>query len=400
MRVLCTAVASAGHVNPLLPLARALAAVGHDVTVASGPRAVAGAKPAGLQLVEAGLDEHEMATQAAERLQHLPPSTRGIAMFATIAAPALLGDLLSQLDRLSPDLVINEEGEWGGPVLAAVAGVPAVTQGWGAPLWSEDELEAIDSATAPLWREHDVTATSPAGLFDHLYIDPCPPLLQSPRATQVIQHRRTTRFEPFDSGDAAPPWLETRDPRPLVYATLGTVPTFNTAPQLLEALMQGLGELDVDAVVTVGSNNDPDDLQPRPENVRVERHLSQVQVLSRSSLAITHGGAGSTLAALTFGLPLLLLPRGAPSQQRLAARCAELGAALVLDPNHTTPAAIRDATERLLDNPNYRASAHRIRESIGSEPQAPSLVPHLEALAYVRNQHIPPSGATPPRNAR
>jgi hypothetical protein len=45
---------------------------------------------------------------------------RGVAMFATIAAPALLRDLLAQLDRL-PDLVINEEGEWGGPVLAAIA---------------------------------------------------------------------------------------------------------------------------------------------------------------------------------------------------------------------------------------------------------------------------------------
>jgi UDP:flavonoid glycosyltransferase YjiC (YdhE family) len=379
--VLCTAVASAGHVNPMLPLARSLTVAGHEVTLASGRGAATAAKAAGLAYVEAGLDEHEMATQAAERLQDHALSARGIAMFATIAAPALLSDLLPQLDRLSPDLVINEEGEWGGPVLASIAGVPAVAHGWGAPLWSDGELEAIRAATDRLWSEHDVTPASPAGLFDHLYVDACPPLLQTPRATALIRDRRTIRFEPFDSGDTAPSWLETYDARPLVYATLGSVPTFNTAPRILGALIQAVSGLAVDAVITVGRNNNPNDFEPLPENVRVERHLSQIQVLSRSSLAITHGGAGSTLAALAFGLPVLLLPRGAPSQTRLALRCAEVGAALVLHPDETTPEAIREATERLLEDSSYRASAQRVRESITSEPQASSLVRHLEALA-------------------
>lgn len=348
--------------------------------LASGRGAATAAKAAGLAFVGAGLDEHELAAQAAARLGDLTPSVRGIAMFATIAAPALLRDLLPQLDRLAPDLVIHEEGEWGGPVLAAKADVPAVAHGWGAPLWSDDELDAISAATAPLWSEHGVTPGSPAGLFDHLYVDACPPLLQTPRATQIM-HRRTIRFEPFDSRDDAPPWLDPPRARPLVYATLGTVPTFNTAPELLAALVQALAGVAVDAVLTIGTNNDPNDLEPLPANVRVERHLSQIQVLRRSSLAITHGGAGSTLAALSFGLPLLILPRGAPSQQRLALRCAELGAALVLHPHETTSQAILDTIGRLLEDDSYRAGAHRIRESIRSQPHVDSLLPHLEALA-------------------
>jgi MGT family glycosyltransferase len=171
------------------------------------------------------------------------------------------------------------------------------------------------------------------------------------------------------------------------YATLGTVPTFNTAPQLLEALVRAFAGLAVDAVMTVGRNNDPNDLEPLPQNVRVERHLSQVQLLSRSSLAITHGGAGSTLAALAFGLPLLVLPRGAPSQRRLALRCAEVGAALVLDRDQATPEAIGDAIGRLLEDDRYQASARRIGESIRAEPEAGSLVPHLEALGRMTQQN-------------
>jgi UDP:flavonoid glycosyltransferase YjiC (YdhE family) len=380
VRVLCTTVPSAGHLNPLLPLLRSLRAVGHEVTVASGHGAESAVETVGVQFIEAGLDEQEMVAQAADRLRDVAPSRRGIAMFGTIAAPALVEDLLTQLDRLAPDVVISEEGEWGGPVLAAMAGVPGVTHGWGAPLWSDDELEAIHSATTSLWRDHDVTPGTPAGIFDYLYLDGCPPILQTPRATRLIHHRRTMRFEPFDSGEAPPSWLETNGTRPLVYATLGTVPTFNTAPWLFAAVVRGLAGLSVQAVITVGRNNNPNDLNPLPENVHVEQHLSQVQVLRRSSLAITHGGAGSTLAALAFGLPLLVLPRGAPSQQRLAARCTELGAALMLNPDAVTPKAIGGAIERLLEDPAYRVSANRIRESIEAQPSIASVVPALETL--------------------
>ena len=378
--MLCTAVPSAGHVNPLLPLARSLVAAGHEVALASGGGAAPAAKAAGLVFVQAGLDEAELVAQAEARLRDVAPQSRGIEMFARIAAPAMLRDLLPQLDELAPDLVVNEEGEWGGPVLAAVAGIAAAAHGWGAPLWSDHELDAISAATAPLWEEHGVTPASPAGLFDDVYIDPCPPLLQTP-LVQRIPRRRGIRFEAFDSGEAAPPWLDAPRGYPLVYATLGTVPTFNVAPTLLAAVARALGELRVMGILTIGQNNDPDDVEAVPANVRVMRHLSQVQALGRAAVAITHGGAGSTLAALSFGVPLLIVPRGAPSQRRLASRCAELGAALVLQSDDANHGAIREAVQKLMEDETFRMSAQRIRDSIRDQPSAQTLVPHLELLA-------------------
>jgi UDP:flavonoid glycosyltransferase YjiC (YdhE family) len=366
--------------NPLLPLARALGAAGHEVTLASGSEASATAAAAGFAFVEAGLDEGEMVARAAAELQDVAPGDRGIAMFAGIAAPALLRDLLPRLRRLAADLVIFDEGEWGGPVLAAIAGVPAVAHGWGAPLWTDDDLAAIAAAAAPLWTEHGLTPASPAGLFDGVYVDPCPPPLQYERAARVPR-RRTVRFEPFDSGEEPPQWLEELRGRPLVYVTLGTVPTFNTAPDLIAAISDALADLDVDAVLTVGLNNDPRSLGPWPGNVRVAQHVSQVHVLRRSSAAVTHGGAGSTLAALAHGVPLLVTPRGAPSQRRLATRCAERCAALVLDADETTPGAIRAAVRALLEDANYRTQAENIRDSINAQPGAEALVPELETLA-------------------
>jgi UDP:flavonoid glycosyltransferase YjiC (YdhE family) len=378
VRILCTAVPAAGHINPLLPIGRALKDAGHEVTLASEAAASDTAAAAGFDFVQAGLDEPSMAAQAAQRYRDRAPK-RGIAMFATIAAPALLHDLLPQLEQLAPDLVLFEEGEWGGPMLARIAGVPAVAHGWGAPLWSNDELATIKAATAALWTKHGIRPTSPAGLFDSLFMDPCPPLLQTPPQDRIIR-RQTIRFEPFDSGETVPRLLDEHRARPLV-GTLGTVPTFNTAPELLATIVHALAELEVDALLAIGKNNDPNDLEPLPANVQIECHLSQVRVLARTSVAITHGGAGSTLAALAFGIPLLVLPRGAPSQRRLASRCAERRAALVLARENATKDTIRDAVQALPENDSYRANAERIRDSINAQAVAGTVVPLLEALA-------------------
>jgi UDP:flavonoid glycosyltransferase YjiC (YdhE family) len=380
MRVLFTSVPSSGHLHPLLPLAQALAAAGHEVAVASGGDAVAVVAETGLVFVEAGRREPEIVAEAIARMPDATPAERGIAMFATIAAPALVDDLLPQLDRLAPDVVIHEEGEWGGPVVAAMAGVPSAAHGWGSPLWTEHELRTIDVATAPLWRHHGVEPASPGGLFDHLYLDACPPVLQAQNAERVAR-RQTLRFRPFDSGHELPSWFDALDGRPLVYVTLGTVPAFNTAPETLAAVKEALAAEAVDVVITVGKNNDPRELGPLPSNVRAERYLPQAKVLARCTVAITHGGAGSTIAALSLGLPVLVLPRGAPSQHRLAARCAETGAGLALDPDDVTASTVHDAVQALLANTAFRVSAERVRASIDAQPDETTIVPRLETLA-------------------
>jgi UDP:flavonoid glycosyltransferase YjiC (YdhE family) len=360
-----------------------LTAAGHEVVVASGGEAARAISDAGLAVVEAGWDEPGMVSEAIRRMPDASPAERAIAMLAAVAAPALAGDLLPQLDRLAPALVVHEEGEWGGPVVAAVAGVPSVAHGWGVPLWTQEELRTIDAETRPLWNLHSVAPRSPGGLFDHLYLDLCPPVLQALHAER-LGHRQTLRFVPFDTGDRLPLWFDGLDARPLVYITLGTVPTFNTAPDLLAELVQALAAEPLDVVITVGKNHDPHDLGPLPPNVHAERFLPQGQVLARCSLAITHGGAGSTMAALAFGLPVLVLPRGAPSQRRLAACCVETGVGLALDPSEISAETVRHAVRTLIDDPAFRAGAARVRASIEAQPDVSTIVPQLETLARTK----------------
>ena len=121
--------------------------------------------------------------------------------------------------------------------------------------------------------------------------------------------------------------------------------------------------------------------RPLPANVRAER-LSPAGAGARPlPLAITHGGAGSTIAALAFGLPVLVC-----RVARRARRVWRLGAPSWVQPSCSTPTRQRRKPSVKQSNgcsriPATRAGAQRVRESITAEPPASSLVRHLEAVA-------------------
>src|SRR5206468_1829407 len=85
----------------------------------------------------------------------------------------------------------------------------------------------------------------------------------------------------------SPAWLERLGvTRPCVYVTFGTE-VANFAPFGLVA--EAFADFDVDVVMTVGRNLDPDSIRPRPMNVRVEQYLAQRLVLARSSSLLVPG---------------------------------------------------------------------------------------------------------------
>jgi UDP:flavonoid glycosyltransferase YjiC (YdhE family) len=374
--VLLTTIPSHGHLHPLVPVARALRERGHSVAVATAPDFAAAVEATGLPAIPAGVPEAELVARMERRAGRgaAAPGEWGLTMFAEEAAPPMVRELLDRDTR--PDLVVHEEGEWGGPVAAAVAGVPSVAVGWGAPLWTREELRLIDSLVRPLWARHAVTPRSPAGLFDHLYLDTCPPTLQS-GAIEAIAAARPMRREPVEGADEM---VEAHDSaEPQVYVTLGTVPTFNRDPQLLAAIVEALSRESMRILVTVGPGNDPTFL-PEQARLRVEQYLPQSQALAGSALAVTHGGAGSTVGALACGLPVLVLPRGAPSQRRMASACVAAGVGIALENDQIDESAVRTAVRRLLDHSGYRRRAEAVRDELAQLPPPADAVRWLERL--------------------
>ena len=144
---------------------------------------------------------------------------------------------------------------------------------------------------------------------------------------------------------------------PIVYITLGTV--YNHNLDVFHALLNGLRDEALNIVVTVGEQNDPEMLGPQPSNVHVHQYIPQELLLPHCAASVTHGGAGSTLGALAFGLPLLVVPQGADHFYN-ADRVVAAGAAIQLMPDRLTAGSARDAVRKLLDDPTFRAPAHGI----------------------------------------
>jgi UDP:flavonoid glycosyltransferase YjiC (YdhE family) len=314
--------ASRGHLHPLVPLVRALFDEGHEVDVATGSG---------------------------------EPRGGGVAALAS-ASRELLDDLMAR--RPVADLVVHEEGEWAAPVYAAITGVPSVAVGWGAPLPAAEMLRAIDVAARPLWEAHGVVARSPAGLFDHRFLDTCPPALQRLGLPGVVEPMRWEPLEPPPAGAS----------RTDVYVTLGTVSVFNRAPDLLATIVRALP--DEPLVVTTGPGHRP--VLPPHRSLRVAEYVAQSQVLARSKVVITHGGAGSTLGALAEGLPVLVLPRGAPSQRRMADACAAAGVGIALD--EPDAGSVREAVRALLGDSMYRGRAGAVAAELAALPSPRDIV--------------------------
>nr|WP_181726598.1 nucleotide disphospho-sugar-binding domain-containing protein [Micromonospora provocatoris] len=92
------------------------------------------------------------------------------------------------------------------------------------------------------------------------------------------------------------------------------------------------------------------------------------------------GGAGTTMTALAYGVPQLVLPQ-VSDQHFNGERLAATGAGAWLSGERATAAAVRDLVGELVgDGPRRRAAA-LMRDRVHAMPSPADLVPTLAALA-------------------
>ena len=386
MRVLFTVRPGLGMLHPLVPIARAVASAGHEVTFASAPQFVPNVERTGFRCVPAGLDSTD---RDAERLA---PEMRGLVgkeraammwrrIFAEHAPAKMVPDLLEFSRDWKPDLIVRDDLEFGGCIAAERLGIPHAA------------IQAVafrphlyDLIKEPLNRRRVEAGLPPdpdlAMPFRYLYLSPFPPGYLNP-AVPLPPTTHHLRPVPFDrSGDEAlPEWLDSLPKRPLVYLTLGTI--FNYWTDIFRAFIEGLRDEPVTLAVTVGRDQDPGQFGPQPEHVRIERYIPQTLLFPRCDLVITHGGSGTIMAALTHGLPMVIVPISA-DQPENAERCAALGVARVIQPADLSADLARGATREVLGPGSYRRAAEGMRDEIAALPGPERAVELLQRLAVDR----------------
>jgi UDP:flavonoid glycosyltransferase YjiC (YdhE family) len=393
MRVLITSVSAYGHLQPLLPLAKALADAGHEVAIATGPDLRPRAEAAGFTAFDAGMAIGE----AFERLAVLFPDQEYNRLkpseilgwylphlFGEVLTPAMLGDLEPLARSWRPDVVLHDTWEFAGPIVAASAGIPSISQTLGLRI-DDCILDLVAAAVAPLWRQRGLEPDPEAGLYRSLCLDSTPPSFQpyeSARHRDVMRQLRPIAQPPVP-GELLPQWIECRREAPLVYMTLGTNASTNSDISMFRSVIDGLSGLDVDVLITIGFGSDAASLGALASNAHVESYVPQSLLLPHCSAVICHGGAGTTLSSLALGLPLLILPQGA-DQYVIGDLVLAAGAGLRLAPPEVNPSTVRASMLALLNEPDRWEGAHRLQREIAAMPGPEEVVHLIEEVADVR----------------
>jgi UDP:flavonoid glycosyltransferase YjiC (YdhE family) len=273
-------------------------------------------------------------------------------------------------------MLVHEVAELAAPLVAAARRIPYVDVSYG-PLIPFALLHATGEAAAPHWQARGLEPDPLAGLLRHLYVDTCPPALQNPEIARVaaVQGLRPAAAE-VPTADP-PAWLDRLGGMPIVYLTMGTI--WNRDVDMFRHVIEALRDEPLALVVTVGRLNDPEALGPQPDNVVVHRYVPQALVLGRCAAVVAHGGSGTTLGALAYGLPLLVIPQGA-DQYSNADRVVAAGAGRRLLRDEVTVPAVRESVRALLDDPGYRRAAEGIRAEIRVMPTPEQAISRFEEL--------------------
>jgi UDP:flavonoid glycosyltransferase YjiC (YdhE family) len=361
-----------GHADPLLPIARAAGAAGHEVAFACEPWMVERIARRGFDAHPVGTTGPAVATDTIIPLLEFDQQREESAITHHFAS-RLAGERAEGITELArtwrADLIVCDEVDFGAVVAADVRRVPAVRVSViaaGGFLRPEIVAPALDAVRAAhgLGVDPDLVRLRACPT-----IAPMPPSLRDPDDPLP---RHTLHIRP---GDGSAVSTSTSGTRPTVYATLGTI--FNMeSGDLFDRLIAALNGLGVDAIVTVGPQLDPTRFDAAP-NVRVERFVAQEELLPRCDAVVSHAGSGSVIGAIAHGLPSVLLPIGA-DQPNNARRCVALGVAVTLDPIRATPSEIGAAITTVLREPSYRANARALAAETAALPGPDAAVALIE----------------------
>ncbi|CAN5890943.1 glycosyltransferase [soil metagenome] len=382
MKVLFSVRPSYGHLYPLMPLTLAFRDAGHDVTVATGTKFVPklqrlgfAARPAGRSILWA----EEEAIRRNPALGDLAPQEKpklGQEMFSRILPPRTVEDLVPLIAEIQPSMVIFDQADLGVPLAAALAGIPSAIHSYGMP-WPPFMTIPMTANLQQLWRDHGVNDPAEDPIHGNIYIDISPPTIGD-ASVLGLPHRIPMRPVPFaEPAGGLPGWVTEPRNRPLVYVTLGTV-VFERV-NVIRAVIDGMADLEVDVLVSVGPEGNVEALGPLRPGVHAERFVPQDQLMPHLTAIAHHCGSGTMLGGLAHGIPQLALPQGA-DQFDNAARLAEVGAGVALMPDQITPDTVAKQMRKLLDVASYRQTAGSLRDEIAGMPSPRQVVEELVQL--------------------
>lgn len=416
-RFLVSAMPFTGHVAPMRAVAEALVERGHDVRMYTGGAFRAGVEASGARLVpwtEApDFDENDLAATFPRLVgkKGLGQLLINVVDVFIETAPAQCADLAAEWAREPWDALVGDEVSVGAALYAEreecpwgtvtvlplnLAGTQGPPSGLGLAPGRNPVTRLRDAALRgavplisrplrnPLARARAAVGLPPSRLtFDRIVFSPRlvvasgAPLLDFARTDRPDSVHFVGELRRAPTTAELPGWWGDLDGRAVVHVTQGTQ---NIDPDdLIRPTLAALADRDVLVVVSTGVPGHDELPFTVPANVRVGGFLPYAELLPRTSLVVTNGGWGGTLAALGHGIPLVIAG-GDLDKPEIAARVAWAGAGANLKTGTPTAAQVAAGVDRVLSDSSYRDAAARVgaqQRSLGGAPRAAELLETL-----------------------
>jgi len=359
-----------GHTNATFPVVRELVDRGEDITYyltdAFRPQ---------IERVGARFHRYESTLEA-----DLKSGNVGFLPVRMLAeSRAVLPQLLEAVRAQRPDYVVYDPLCLWGQILASHLRIPAITfrPTMIVSARSSATTDFIQSRTAmfpglfeqagrevaALRSEYDLP---PMDVWDMLSHEERPHLVCMPRSFQPGGEHFDERYvfvgpsirARGDTGDFPLAHLEGG---PVLYISLGTI--FNNWPAFYRMCFEAFGGTPWRVVLATGHAVDVAELGAVPGNFLVRPSVPQLEVLERTSVFVTHGGANSLMESFAHGVPVVVIPQMA-EQPLNAARVAELGQGLALRKETVTVEQLRQAVDRVASEPTFREKARGLQQEV------------------------------------
>ncbi len=364
-----------GNLPPSLGIARVLGERGHQLGFIGRPEMVPRVERAGLRAIEV--------TRAYEQAARYPD--KWIPKAASyLSSPAVAEEIRALVASETPDLVIidamfpvalAEAAQFACPTIVMChTCVYRMLEQWRQMLAMlvnlriEAGFDALPARLDDLWMSHDRLVVTTLKT-----LDPASGELSHP---DRIRHVGPVLERERHATPVALPWQDD-DKRPLVLVSFSTMPEQASAAKFQNAI-DALAQLPVRGVVTTGDSLDPTTLKPAA-NVAIFANADHDDLMHRATLIVTHGGHGTMMRALTYGLPMVVIPGLASDQSVNAASIQTWGVGRAL-PNDATADMIRLAVQDVLGSPSYAAAAREFSQQLAGVDGAINAANEVEAL--------------------
>lgn len=386
-----------GHLNPQSALGRELKKRGHQVTVLQLSDLEKKVQAEGLDFYPVGLSLYQPGLLA-ETFQELAKFSEIEALkysvnFCQLFTEILCQDVPTAIAKLGIEALIVDQLEPVGETIAEALNLPLICISCGQAIHRRDDVPPFFTP----WSYQNVGWARIRNKTAYWILDrSCQPILKT-----INDYRQQWELSPYPNLYAANPTrlahisqqapafdfpipnlpenfhyagpFRNASPRqvsfpyerltgqPLIYASLGSVQ--NTKGNVFRCIAEACQNLDVQLVITHGGGMSDAEAKTLPGSPLVVEYAPQVEVLSRASLTITHGGMNTVLDSLSFGVPLVAIPITF-EQPGTGARIRWTKTGEVIPVSRLSATRLNQAIQKVLTDPSYFQNAQKVQRSI------------------------------------